>query len=53
MTDSFRAGHAAELEGFGGTEGSVHFTPERPLPDEVIDELIRARLADLERGRSY
>lgn len=53
MTDSFRANHAAELEGFRGTKGSVHFTPERPLPDEVIDELIRARLADLEGGRGY
>ena len=51
MTDSFRARHGAELEGFGGTKGSVHFTPERPLPDEVLDELLRARLADLEGGR--
>jgi len=47
MTDSFRASHAAELEGFGGTKGSVHFTPERPLPDAVIEELVRARLADV------
>ena len=47
MTDSFRAEHAAELEGFGGTKGSVHFTPERPLPDAVIEELVRARLADV------
>jgi uncharacterized protein YdhG (YjbR/CyaY superfamily) len=53
MTDSFRAEHAAELEGFRGTKGSVHFTPERPLPDEVIAELIRARLADVEGGRGY
>ena len=53
MTDSFRSAHAAELEGFGGTKGSVHFTPERPLPDGMIDELIRARLADLEGGRGY
>ena len=47
MTDSFRAEHAAELEGFGGTKGSVHFTPERPLRDEMIEALVRARLADL------
>jgi uncharacterized protein YdhG (YjbR/CyaY superfamily) len=47
MTDSFRAEHGAELEGFGGTKGSVHFTPERPLPDEIIEALVRARLADL------
>jgi uncharacterized protein YdhG (YjbR/CyaY superfamily) len=53
MTASFRAAHAAELEGFGGTKGSVHFTPERQLSDDVIDELIRARLADVEGGRGY
>ena len=47
MTDSFRREHAAELEAFGGTKGSVHFTPARPLPDAVIEELVRARLADL------
>ena len=53
MTDSFRAAHGPELEGFGGTKGSVHFTPERPLPDSVIDGLIRARVDDLDRGRTY
>jgi uncharacterized protein YdhG (YjbR/CyaY superfamily) len=53
MTDSFRAEHGGELEGYGGTKGSVHFTPERPLPDGMIDALVRARLADLESGRGY
>ena len=53
MTDSFRAEHAGELEGYGGTKGSVHFTPERPLPDGMIAELVRARVADLEGGRGY
>ncbi len=48
-----RAAHGPELEGFGGTKGSVHFTPERPLPDSVIDGLIRARVDDLDRGRTY
>jgi uncharacterized protein YdhG (YjbR/CyaY superfamily) len=53
LTDSFRGGHRAALEGYGGTKGSIHFTPERPLPDPVLDELIRARVADLEGGRGY
>ena len=47
MTDSFRAEHVAELEGFGGTKGSVHFTPDRPLPDPMIEALVRARRADV------
>jgi uncharacterized protein YdhG (YjbR/CyaY superfamily) len=53
MTDAIRSRYASELEGFGGTKGSIHFTPERPLPDTVVDELIRARIADLEGGRGY
>jgi uncharacterized protein YdhG (YjbR/CyaY superfamily) len=53
LTDSFRAAHPAPLQGYGGTKGSIHFTPERPLPDAVLDELIRARVADLEGGRGY
>jgi len=53
LTDSFRARHSAELEGFGSTKGSVHFTPEQPLPDETLEELIRARVGDLEGGRGY
>ena len=53
LTDSFRNGNRAALEGYGGTKGSIHFTPERPLPDPVLDGLIRARVADLEGGRGY
>src|SRR4029453_1912350 len=30
LTDSFLAGHAAELEGFGRTKGSIHFTAAEP-----------------------
>jgi uncharacterized protein YdhG (YjbR/CyaY superfamily) len=47
LTDSFLAAHAAEIEGFERTKGSIHFTPPKPLPPDVLDELIRARVADL------
>lgn len=50
LTDSFLAAHSDELDGYGRTKGSLHFTPEKPVPDPVMDELIRARVADLERG---
>lgn len=50
LTDSFLAAHEAELEGFGRTKGSLHFTPEAPLPPSLFEELVKARLADLDAG---
>lgn len=51
LTDTFLQEHAAELEGYGRTKGSLHFTPERPLPEALLEALVRSRLADLEAGR--
>jgi uncharacterized protein YdhG (YjbR/CyaY superfamily) len=50
LTDSFMASHADEIAGFDRTKGSIHFTPQKPLPDRVIDDLIAARVADLRSG---
>ena len=51
LTGSFLEQHASAIEGFDRTKGSVHFTPEHPLPDETLEYLVLARLADLEAGR--
>jgi uncharacterized protein YdhG (YjbR/CyaY superfamily) len=45
LTAAFQAEHAAELDGFGRTKGSLHFTPERPLPDHLIEALVRDEVA--------
>ena len=50
LTDSFLQAHAAELSTYRRTKGSLHFTPDAPLPDKLIESLLRARLADLEGG---
>jgi uncharacterized protein YdhG (YjbR/CyaY superfamily) len=47
LTDAFLESHADELEGYGRTKGSLHFTPEAPLPDALLKKLVRARVADL------
>jgi len=52
LTDSFLAAHESELAGFGRTKGSIHFTAARPLPPDVFDALIRARVADLRSGEA-
>jgi uncharacterized protein YdhG (YjbR/CyaY superfamily) len=51
LTDSFMASHAAALAPYTQTKGSVHFTPDAPLPDDLLEALVRARLADLDGGR--
>lgn len=50
LTDTFFAAHEDELKGYGRTKGSLHFTPEAPLPDSLFEELVKRRLADLEAG---
>jgi uncharacterized protein YdhG (YjbR/CyaY superfamily) len=50
LTDTFMEARAAEIEGFDRTKGSIHFTPAHPLPDDLVDDLIRARVADLTAG---
>jgi uncharacterized protein YdhG (YjbR/CyaY superfamily) len=40
--------YADELTGFAGMKGSLHFTPDRPIPPVVLGDLVRARLADIE-----
>lgn len=38
--------HAAELTGLDTSRGTVRFTPDRPLPDELVTRLVAARLAE-------
>jgi uncharacterized protein YdhG (YjbR/CyaY superfamily) len=45
LTDAFLAGHRAELKGYGRTKGSLHFTPEHPLPDPLLQALVLDLLA--------
>jgi uncharacterized protein YdhG (YjbR/CyaY superfamily) len=50
LTDTFAEAHAAELKGYQRTKGSLHFTPEAPLPESLVKGLLLARRADLEGG---
>jgi uncharacterized protein YdhG (YjbR/CyaY superfamily) len=48
LTASFLRSHADELKGFRRTKGSLHFTPDKPVPDTLLAALVRERLADVE-----
>jgi uncharacterized protein YdhG (YjbR/CyaY superfamily) len=52
LTDEFQAAHRQELEGYGRTKGSLHFTPERPLPDALLVALVRDEVARAEAARA-
>lgn len=51
MSGEFLAAHADALQGYGRTKGSLHFTPDAPLPDELLADLVHRRVADLESRR--
>lgn len=48
LTDAFAADHASELEGYGQGKGTLRFPPDAPMPDPLLEALIRARLSDIE-----
>jgi uncharacterized protein YdhG (YjbR/CyaY superfamily) len=52
LTDTFLKAHEHELKGYRRTKGSLHFTPEAPLPEALLERLVLARRADLEGGGS-
>ena len=33
-----------ELADYGGTDGSLHFTPDHPLPRDLVGRLVQAKL---------
>jgi uncharacterized protein YdhG (YjbR/CyaY superfamily) len=47
MSGALPARFADRLPGFGGTKGSIHFTADRPVPPDVLADLVRVRLGML------
>ena len=45
--------HRDELEGFVIAKGTLQFTPEHPLPDDLVARIVRERMAQIDdrRGR--
>ena len=42
---------AGRLAGFSLSSGTIRFTVEQPVPDDVLDDIVRLRAAQIEAGR--
>lgn len=51
MTPSIRRAHAADLEGYPTSKGTVRFSLAGPVPSALVGRLVRARVAEL-RGKA-
>lgn len=38
--------YEADLKGFDTSKGTVRFTPDKPLPADLVAKLVRARMAE-------
>ncbi|MCP2265464.1 hypothetical protein ACFQHV_01535 [Promicromonospora thailandica] len=43
---------AADLVGFSTSKGTVRFSPEHPLPDDVLDRLVLFRRDEIDAMRT-
>jgi uncharacterized protein YdhG (YjbR/CyaY superfamily) len=41
-----------ELAGFSTLKGTIHFTPDKPIPPRVVKAIVKARVADFDRRGS-
>ena len=49
---TLRRQFAAEMKPFAAGKGTLHFTPERPLPPGLVKRIVRARVAENEARAS-
>lgn len=38
---------ANKLDGFSLSKGTIRFTPDHPVPDDVVEEIVRLRRAEI------
>jgi uncharacterized protein YdhG (YjbR/CyaY superfamily) len=49
LTAGMRKAHAAELEGYATSKGTVRFPLEEPLPTGFVKRLVKTRVAEMRK----
>jgi uncharacterized protein YdhG (YjbR/CyaY superfamily) len=53
IDDALLERHASAIRGYGRTKGAFHFSKEQPLPDALLEDLLRLRTGQIGAGRGY
>ena len=53
IDDDLLARHADAIAGYGRTKGALHFSKAQPLPDALLEDLVRLRTGQIGEGRTY
>ena len=48
MSPAVMVEREAALEGFDTSKGTIRFTPAAPIPDALVTDIVRARLAEID-----
>lgn len=51
MSGSVISAHARDLKRFDTLKGTIHFSPERPLPASLVRKLVKARIAEVRKTK--
>ena len=53
IDDGMLTRHADAIRGYGHTKGGLHFTPQQPLPDALLQDLVRQRANEARARGKY
>jgi uncharacterized protein YdhG (YjbR/CyaY superfamily) len=48
MSSALIEGHRDELAGFATAKGTLRFTPAHPLPNDLVERIVRERMAQID-----
>ena len=51
MSGAVMEAHGVELTEFDTSKGTIRFKPDRPLPTDLIESIVRARMAETDARR--